>query len=57
LPAHATVDDALLAVAALGGHLKNNGPPGWLVLRRGFEKLHTAEQTWLAMHEHIQAEM
>lgn len=31
--------DALLAVAALGGHLKNNGPPGWLTIGRGFDEL------------------
>jgi hypothetical protein len=33
LPARATVRDALLAVAALGGHQKNNGDPGWITLR------------------------
>jgi hypothetical protein len=35
----ATVAEAMLAVAALGGHIKNNGPPGWQVLGRGFEDL------------------
>ena len=35
LPARPTVRDAMLAVAALGGHLKNNGDPGWLVLGLG----------------------
>lgn len=34
-----TVGDVLFAVARLGGHLKNNGPPGWLTLSRGFEVL------------------
>src|SRR5512142_1526170 len=34
-----TVKEALLAVARLGGHIKNNGDPGWLVLGRGFEDL------------------
>ena len=34
-----TAQQALLAVAGLGGHLKNNGPPGWLVLHRGFQDL------------------
>jgi Transposase DNA-binding len=28
--------DAYLAVARLGGHIKNNGPPGWQVLGRGY---------------------
>jgi hypothetical protein len=27
------------ALAALGGHLRSNGPPGWIVLGRAFEKL------------------
>lgn len=36
---NATVDDFLRAVAKLGGHLKRNGAPGWLVLWRGYRKL------------------
>lgn len=36
LPAELSVQDALLAIAAIGGHLKRNGPPGWIVLARGF---------------------
>lgn len=44
LPASPTVRDALLAVAALGGHLKRNGDPGWITLARGFEKLDIAAQ-------------
>ena len=35
--------DAYLAVARLGGHIKNNGPPGWQVLGRGYAKLLTLE--------------
>jgi hypothetical protein len=35
----ATNKDALLALARLGGHIKNNGDPGWLTLGRGFEEL------------------
>jgi hypothetical protein len=34
-----TVREAMLAIAAEGGHIKNNGDPGWLVLGRGYEKL------------------
>ena len=41
MPHRATVLHALLAVAELGGHIKNNGPPGWLVLHRGLSKLQT----------------
>lgn len=39
LPPRPTAQDALLAVAALGGHLKRNGPPGWRVLQRGMQLL------------------
>jgi hypothetical protein len=35
--------EAFLALAALGGHLRSNGPPGWLVLARGFERLQILE--------------
>jgi hypothetical protein len=48
LPRRPTVRDALLAVAALGGHIRSNGDPGWLVLHRGLTKLLAYEQGWLA---------
>lgn len=48
LPKRPTVRDALLAIAAMGGHLSNNGAPGWIVLGRGYEKLLLLEQGWLA---------
>lgn len=41
-----TASEALLAVAALGGHIKNNGHPGWQVLGRGFEDLVRYEAAW-----------
>lgn len=44
MPERSTVQDALLAVARLGGHLKRNGPPGWLVLLRGYERLLVLEE-------------
>lgn len=34
-----TVLDAWSAVARLGGHLKNNGPPGWQLIGRGYSNL------------------
>ena len=37
LGTHPTAKEALLAVAAVGGHFKSNGEPGWLVLYRGFK--------------------
>ncbi len=48
LPRNATVRDALLAVAKLGGHLTNNGDPGWIVLGRGFHDLLMMELAWRA---------
>jgi hypothetical protein len=34
-----TLREAMLAVAAEGGHIKNNGDPGWQVLARGYVKV------------------
>jgi len=48
MPSRPTVRDALLAVARLGGHIKNNGEPGWLVLYRGFRDLLILERGWRA---------
>ncbi|WP_242339336.1 IS4 family transposase [Anaeromyxobacter sp. SG66] len=39
LRAQPSIRDAMLAIAKLGGHIKNNGEPGWQVLGRGFEDL------------------
>lgn len=45
-----TVSDAILLLARLGGHLKNNGPPGWITLGQGYEKLLLIQFGWqLAM--------
>ncbi len=41
-----TIRDVMLGIAALGGHITNNGPPGWLVLGRGFTRLLDAEVGW-----------
>jgi hypothetical protein len=43
LGANPTAEEALLAVAAMGGHLRRNGAPGWTVLSRGMTKLMTHE--------------
>jgi hypothetical protein len=48
LAAHPTAHEVLWAIAALGAHLKRNGPPGWRVLGRGFDTLLLLEQGWLA---------
>ena len=42
-----SVVSALTVVARLGGHLRQNGPPGWLVLHRGFQKLRDMELGWM----------
>lgn len=44
LKSRATARDAMLAIAQLGGHIRNNGDPGWMVLWRGFEKLLLLEE-------------
>lgn len=43
-----TVLDVVRVLARLGGHLRQNGPPGWLTLARGFQKLCQMEQGWVA---------
>jgi len=48
LPKRATARDAMLAVATLGGHLKSNGDPGWMVLGRGMHDLLLLELGWRA---------
>lgn len=48
LPPRPTIHDGLWAIAGLGGHIKNNGEPGWLVLHRGMVKLAAYEEGWSA---------
>jgi Transposase DNA-binding/Transposase DDE domain len=43
--------DAMLAIAGLGGHLKSNGDPGWLVLGRGMHDLLLLELGWRARED------
>lgn len=38
--------DLYAAIAEIGGHISNNGDPGWLVLTRGFTKLIEYETIW-----------
>ncbi len=54
MPDIMTAEHALRAIAELGGHIRNNGPPGWLVLRRGFERLFSLEQGWALAQEEQQ---
>ena len=43
-----TAREIFLAIAALGGHIKYAGNPGWLTLSRGHEKLATLTEGWRA---------
>lgn len=38
LPKNPTVAHVVAAIAFLGGHIKNNGRPGWQVLWRGYQR-------------------
>lgn len=51
LPEVPTARDAMLGVAALGGHIKNNGEPGWIVLGRGLDDLLMIEVGYLLAKE------
>lgn len=42
-----TVQQALWSVASIGGHMRGNGEPGWLILYRGLAKLMAYEEGWL----------
>lgn len=48
LPLTPSIREALLVVARLGGHLRHNKEPGWLVLTRGMQTLLTMEAGWAA---------
>lgn len=43
-----TTREIYLAIAALGGHIKYNGDPGWSTLAYGLEKLETLTEGWIA---------
>ena len=51
LPPRPAVRDVMLGIAALGGHITNNGAPGWLVLGRGLTRLLDAEVGWRLARE------
>ena len=48
LPSKSNCRQVMLAVARVGGHLKSNGEPGWLVLGRGMERLLEFAAGWRA---------
>ena len=51
LPRHPSAAEVCAAIGRLGGHIKQNGPPGWLVLGRGFQKLLTLTEGYKLMLE------
>jgi hypothetical protein len=53
LPESLTVAQAMIAVAALGGYLvtKAKGPPGWITLGRGLQRLSLLETGWNAAQQ------
>jgi hypothetical protein len=53
LPRRRTMRDAMLGIAALGGHIKNNGVPGWLVLGRGLTRFFETEVGWRFAREEM----
>jgi len=53
LPRRPTMRDAMLGIAALGGHIKNNGAPGWLVLGRGLTRFFETEVGWRLAREEM----
>jgi len=55
LPKRPTCRQVLLAIARVGGHLKSNGEPGWLVLGRGMESLLEFTAGWRAAMKHMDA--
>lgn len=45
------LEQAYLLLARLGGHIKNNGPPGWLTLAAGYETLLILRIGWFLGRE------
>jgi hypothetical protein len=41
-----TNEEATMALAEFGGHLRSNGPPGWAVLGRALDRLLLIEMGW-----------
>jgi hypothetical protein len=46
LPEIDSLTTALHYMARMGGHLKHNGPPGWIILGRGSEKRLALRKGW-----------
>lgn len=57
MPQNPTVAQAFWVLAKLGGHIANNGAPGWQVLGRAYVKLLEAVATWKVAADFTRAEM
>jgi hypothetical protein len=57
MPKNPTVVQAFWVLAKLGGHIANNGAPGWQVLGRAYVKLLEAVATWKIAADFTRAEM
>jgi hypothetical protein len=57
MPQNPTVAQAFWVLAKLGGHIANNGAPGWQVLGRAYVKLLEAVATWQVAAKVTRAEM
>jgi hypothetical protein len=53
LPRAPTLRDLMLGIAAIGGHIRNNGDPGWIVLGRGLTRLLDAQVGWRLAREQM----
>src|SRR5262249_8443298 len=57
IPEHPTAKKVLYAIAQLGGHIKNNGAPGWIVIYRGMRELHSMEKGIQAISKAAESDM
>lgn len=48
LSAAPSIRELVWAIAAIGGHIKNNGEPGWQVLGRAWQQILQLEHGWRA---------
>lgn len=46
MAAEPTNEEVAMALAEFGGHLRSNGPPGWIILGRALERLLLMEIGW-----------
>ena len=56
LPPLPNARDVLLAIAALGGHIKYAPDPGWLTILRGYEELELLTRGWVAAKLQLQCD-